>query len=211
MSADRNEVRAEGFRPHGDLAEALDRVHVDVPRGTGPFQGLRGGLHRHDAPHFVIDEHETHENGLVIDRFVDRLFGDLTGFIDRKPDDVEAFVLKALHAPLDARVFDRGRHDPVAAALQRFDGAEHGDVVALRAAAGEVHFLLPAAEGARQRPARVLELPVRGVSDDVQGGGVAPGLRHGARDRLHCLRQRLRRRTVVKISLHDRTSRKIDF
>ena len=179
---------------------------MEVPGGTGPFQGLRGGLHRHDASHFVVDEHEAHEDGLFVDRLEDGLFGDASGRIDREPDDLEAVGLQTLHALLDTRVFDRGGHDPVAAALQRLDRAEDGDVVALRTAGGEVHFLRPAAEGGRDRAPRGFELFVRGVSGRVEGGGVAPRLCHGARDRLHCLRQRLRRGAVVKICCHDRTS-----
>ena len=174
-------------QPHWHPHPGLHTVHV---HGGAVVAGLHPGGqagHVHGGAGFVVHLHGGHQNGVFIHQLQHPVHIQVAVRLRGHKLHIVALLGQALHGQGHAGVLKAGAYNALAP-LAGAGRAQNGQVVPLRAAAGEVHLPRRGPQSAGHIGPGLVQGQLTVGARGVQAGGVGPVLGHRLRDGLDHLR-----------------------
>ncbi|MPM89538.1 hypothetical protein SDC9_136647 [bioreactor metagenome] len=114
MRTDGQQIYIKFFDTEVDFSEALHSVTMNERRRSCTFDGFTNQVNRLNTADFIIDEHDTDQNGFIIDGTDQFLYINDTVSVYRKANDLISLFFKRFQSVINAWVFNTGGDDSAA-------------------------------------------------------------------------------------------------
>ena len=172
----------DAIQLHRHPQPGLHPVHMHGGARVFLLHPLCQPVHIHLCADLVVHLHAAHQNGVLVHRVHEGIQVQMAGLVRGNGHHIEAQLPQPFHGHGHAGMLVAAHHHPFAPAFPGQGRAQNGNVVALRAAAGEEHLLGGGAQGLCHPGAGLFQQAAAFAAGAVQAGGVGPVLDHGLAD-----------------------------